>query len=84
MGIIERVRAVDAAVPLETLPAPSERRAIRERAGVTLQVAATGVGVNVNTFLDWERGLHQPRVSAEYRYRKLLAACSQASGKVDA
>jgi DNA-binding transcriptional regulator YiaG len=79
--IVELVKAVDAAAPLEALPeSVTERRAIREGAGVTLHLAAAAVGVSVPSIDAWEKGARTPRLRSEHRYRKLLSAC-QAAGR---
>jgi transcriptional regulator with XRE-family HTH domain len=48
--LVERIRA------RRQLPVPRERRAIRERAGVSLREAAAALGVTHAAIWRWERG----------------------------
>jgi transcriptional regulator with XRE-family HTH domain len=65
--------AIYAAHPLEKLPPPERRKAIRVAAGVTVEDAAKAMGIDPARLEQWETRV-SPRVSASYRYRKLLAA----------
>jgi transcriptional regulator with XRE-family HTH domain len=55
----------------QMLPAPVNRRAIRERAGITQDQLAAAVGVSRQAVARWEAGLRSPR-------RRHLAAYSEA------
>jgi DNA-binding transcriptional regulator YiaG len=64
-ALLERVRASS------KLPAPRQRRAIRERAGVSQRDVAQALGVGVMVLNRWERGLSEPKVHAA-AYARLL------------
>ncbi|GAC1569985.1 MAG: hypothetical protein NVS3B18_01680 [Candidatus Dormibacteria bacterium] len=56
------------------LPAPSQRKRIRDAAGVTLREMAQELGVTPMTVFRWERGSSKPIMSNALAYRKLLDA----------
>ena len=60
------------------LPEPSERRAIRLRARVSLREAARTLKVSPNTLQQWESGAVATRRAAAIRYRELLDALDAA------
>jgi DNA-binding transcriptional regulator YiaG len=59
-ALVERVRA------RRHLPAPTERRAIRERAGVSLREAGAALGVSHAAVSRWERGSTPRQHAAAY------------------
>jgi DNA-binding transcriptional regulator YiaG len=59
------------------LPAPSVRRAVREAAGVTLDVLAASLGVSRETARLWELGSVRPRPRDAARYREALAVLAE-------
>ena len=60
--LLEKVRA------RRQLPAPVERRRIREAAGVSLRDMASAVGVSHASIVSWERGAcpRDPKHTAAY------------------
>jgi transcriptional regulator with XRE-family HTH domain len=64
-------------VAQSTLPRPSERRRIREKAGLSLREIGAALGVDAVTVLRWERGA-QPRRDRALAYRELLDALEAA------
>lgn len=66
MPLIQRIRAAK-------LPPPAERRAIRERAGVSRQEIADELGVSASSVQWWEdpNGF-TPRAARAIKYRRLL------------
>ena len=61
------------------LPEPAERKAIRERAGVSLQRIADELGVSVTSIWHWENGQDGPSLENAARYAALLAQLGEAS-----
>lgn len=60
------------------MPPPTERRAIRVRAGLTLRDVASVTGVDPVSVLRWERGA-TPRERHAVAYRQLLIDLDQAT-----
>jgi DNA-binding transcriptional regulator YiaG len=58
----------------EKLPPPSVRRRLREDAGLSLNDAASYMGVAKMTVLRWERGAVKPRRAHARMYRRFLDA----------
>lgn len=56
----------------DRLPDPAERRAIRERLGLSRAVLAADIGVAQETILHWESGTATPRRSNLRAYVELL------------
>jgi DNA-binding XRE family transcriptional regulator len=54
------------------LPPPTERRAIREKAGVTRTQVAKAVGVSRQCIAFWEAGLRTPRDAYLEAYMEVL------------
>lgn len=54
------------------LPAPSERRAIREAAGVSQRRLARDVGVTATAVATWESGRSEPRGDHLVQYARVL------------
>ena len=65
-ALLERVRTAS------RLPAPRDRRRIREAAGVTQRELAAALGVGVMAVNRWERGLTRPRGPHAAAYAALL------------
>lgn len=61
------------------LPMPSERRRIRQRAGVSYRGMGEVLGVTAMTVLRWERGQRRPTLANAKAYRQLLDALERAS-----
>ena len=80
MDIADLRAAMYAAHPLEKLPPPERRKAIRVAAGVTVDDAARAMGIDPARLEQWEARV-SPRVRASYRYRKLLAALETRTGR---
>lgn len=59
---------------VEGLPAPNERRRLREAAELTHDEVAAAVGVTANTVRSWESGRTAPRGRKREAYTKFLAA----------
>lgn len=72
--LIERAR--DAS----RLPAPWQRRLIREDADIPQRDMARALNVNVMTFNYWERGIRKPRGHNAARYARLLEQLAEATG----
>ena len=70
MTLIEQIKAA-------RLPAPAERRSIREAAGVTLTEIADELGVTATAVMRWERGT-EPQRDRAIAYRQLLDALRDA------
>ncbi|WP_374775453.1 helix-turn-helix domain-containing protein [Streptomyces sp. NBC_01310] len=58
---------------VEGLPAPNERRRLREAAELTHDEVAAAVGVTANTVRSWESGRTAPRGRKREAYTKFLA-----------
>lgn len=71
--LADRVRAAQ-------LPAPAERRRIREQAGATIQAVADELEVDRLTIYRWERGHTRPGLEHAAAYRALLDELAEASG----
>ena len=71
LALAEEVRAAK-------LPPVSERRSVRDAAGVTVREAAAAIGVSPMTFLRWEHGEATPRRRHAAAYASLLAALRDA------
>jgi DNA-binding transcriptional regulator YiaG len=63
----------------KALPAPPERRAIREAAGVTLAQVAVVVGVTRSAVSFWELGESEPRGENLRRYSDVLRVLREAA-----
>lgn len=70
MNLIDELKARSTA----QLPPPPERKAIREKAGVSQERMARELGVHYITLLHWESGNREPRPRNKARYAELLAA----------
>jgi transcriptional regulator with XRE-family HTH domain len=69
MSLLDEARA------LHILPSPSERKAIREAAGLSRRRIAQELGVDPGTFGRWEAGEYLPRDRATiFRYAEILEA----------
>jgi transcriptional regulator with XRE-family HTH domain len=62
------------------LPPPEERRALRERAGLTLMEVGAACGVSFQTISHWELGIRSPRGRNLTRYVEALRVMREASG----
>jgi DNA-binding XRE family transcriptional regulator len=60
------------------LPAPAERKRIREAAGVSLRQMAAELGVSPMSTSAWERGEVEPRLDHAAAYGRLLAELESA------
>lgn len=60
------------------LPSPAERRAIRERAGVSQRRLARQLGISSQAVSFWEHGARMPRGALLVRYTDALASLAQA------
>lgn len=56
----------------ERLPAPAERRAIRERLGLSRETVARELGVTQDALFKWEKGQTEPRAANLAAYVALL------------
>lgn len=65
------------AISRTTLPAPAERRAIRERARVSQAELAEAIGVTRQAIDHWERGDRFPTGANLERYAEALTALAQ-------
>lgn len=63
---------VEKALALRSLPAPPERRAIRERARVSQDDIGADIGVTRAAVARWEAGTRRPRGEHLVRYAELL------------
>lgn len=61
------------------LPNPSERRRIRESAGLTAREVAAAVGASHQAILMWEQGQRSPRGDFLVRYVEALNAMREAT-----
>ena len=68
--LVERLKAA-------RLPAPSQRRQIREDARVSLRVGAKALGVEVLTLRRWEGGKPPRRLEDQIRYAEFLNRLSE-------
>lgn len=62
------------------LPAPAERRRIREEAGLTQAAVGAGCGVERTTVARWERGERSPTGEPRERYIELLRRLAEVQG----
>ncbi|MEU4354671.1 helix-turn-helix domain-containing protein [Streptomyces virginiae] len=69
---------------VEGLPAPNERRRLREAAELTLHEVATAVGVNAATVRSWESGRTTPRGRKLDAYARFLARLPELEVAADA
>lgn len=46
--------------PLPELPPADERKALREKMGISIRTAAKDIGVSANTYSKWEKDLSTP------------------------
>lgn len=60
------------------LPTPSQRKRIRNSAGVTLREMGVALCVTPMTVLRWERGERRPTLEHAVSYRRLLEALEDA------
>ena len=72
-ALVESVRAAS------RLPAPRDRRRIREKAGVSQRLLAGAIPVSVMTLNRWERGLVRPRGQNAAAYAALLEQLEDAT-----
>ncbi len=77
-ALLERARAI------AQLPAPRQRRLIREQAGCSQREIAAALGVHTMTVNRWERDMVRPRGSGAIRYIDLLRQLEQATTGGDA
>ncbi|GHC27044.1 MULTISPECIES: helix-turn-helix transcriptional regulator [Streptomyces rochei group] len=73
--VAERIRSLRHVRP--ELPAPPERRAIREAAGLTQAQVASAIGVSKQAIGLWESGLRTPRGPLLGRYVEALRAMQE-------
>lgn len=66
------VDLLDRARALGQLPAPRQRRLIRESAGASQRDLADALGVHVMTLNRWERGQVRPRAQHVVAYADIL------------
>ncbi|MFE5495665.1 RNA polymerase sigma factor [Streptomyces virginiae] len=69
---------------VEGLPAPNERRRLREAAELTLDEVATAVGVAAATVRSWESGRTTPRGRKRDAYARFLAGLPELAPEADA
>ncbi len=65
--------------PAITLPDPSERRMIRQRARLSLQSIADAVGCSIGSVSQWERATTEPRRGKRARYAAELQRIAEIS-----
>ncbi|WP_164496343.1 helix-turn-helix transcriptional regulator, partial [Streptomyces sp. ADI91-18] len=66
--------------PEPVLPAPGERRKLREGAHLTYEQVAAAVGVTGTTVRSWELGRTEPRGRKRESYAAFLAGLSERAG----
>jgi DNA-binding transcriptional regulator YiaG len=68
----------------EKLPPPGERRALRDKAGVTRARAAQALGINIKTLREWET--RDRRIQARHleAYQQLLRAFELIASEIPA
>jgi DNA-binding transcriptional regulator YiaG len=71
--LIDRLRAE------QSLPAPAERKSVREGAGVSKRAIALELDVSPMTIGRWESGDRHPRGDMAVRYGELLTELSKLS-----
>ena len=76
-SLVDRLRAT-------RLPPPYERRAIRKRAGASLEDVAAALGVQKMTVSRWERGTREPWPKHLTAYICLLEALAAIAEESDA
>lgn len=72
------IQQLAASVRAARLPSPAKRKAIRNKAGVSLRRCAEALDVHTMTVLHWERGDTTPSRSDAARYRELLQMLEEA------
>jgi DNA-binding XRE family transcriptional regulator len=65
-------------VPVAVLPAPEQRRQIREAAGISRRALARVLGVHHHSLMAWESSAWEPRQKHDVPYRRALAAMQAA------
>ncbi|MCX4973143.1 helix-turn-helix transcriptional regulator [Streptomyces sp. NBC_00620] len=70
--VAERIRSFRQVRP--ELPAPAERKAVREAAGLTLAQVGSAVGVTAQAVGLWESGRRTPRGTLLDRYAEAISA----------
>jgi DNA-binding transcriptional regulator YiaG len=75
ISALEAVRTPPLNAPL---PLPAERKAIRERYGVTQQAIADVIGVSRLSVSGWERGTSEPTGANATKYARLLREMKEA------
>jgi DNA-binding transcriptional regulator YiaG len=78
MEIQEPIATLADRVRAGRLPDPDTRRAIRERAGVSLREVARVLDVDAMTVHRWEQGTTLPNRHNAIAYRQVLDALEQA------
>jgi DNA-binding transcriptional regulator YiaG len=77
--LMDSAEALVADVRQARLPRPTERRRIREAAGVSLREIAVALDVAPLTVLRWEQGKVTPRREHAVAYRSLLEGLEEAA-----
>ena len=72
-GLADLVRA-------SRLPSPTERRRVREVAGVSLRRMGHALGVTAPTVHNWENAQEGPSMENAAKYRRLLEELANATG----
>ncbi len=75
-SLVDRLRA-------NRLPPPAERRAIRRRAGASLEDVAAALGVQKMTISRWERGTREPWPKHLAAYICLLEALDAVAREIE-
>lgn len=75
--VAERIRSFRHVRP--ELPAPAERKAVREAAGLTLAQVASAIGVTPQAVGLWESGHRTPRGSLLGKYAEAISAMRELS-----
>jgi DNA-binding transcriptional regulator YiaG len=75
--VAERIRSFRRVRP--ELPAPSERRAIREAAGLTQAQVSSAIGVTPQAVALWESGLRTPRGDLLGSYAEAIRAMRESA-----
>jgi DNA-binding transcriptional regulator YiaG len=65
----------------EALPAPDERRRLRQSAGIPIHVLATRIGVSPASIHAWERTDREPTGLQRRAYRRALLKLSDYTSK---
>lgn len=62
---------------LRQLPPVSERRAIRQQAGLSLDTVAAVIGCSRQAVMNWERGRSEPQGLNRIRYLDILTRLAE-------